>query len=117
MAAELNQRQNISEVFGKNVRRYRELAGISRFQFKAEAMIDDRQIRDIENGTHNPTLLTMERISDALGIPLSVLLSETPEKTTFPLSVYQQGFDQLSPSMQSLLLSILRDFMPSGLRE
>ena len=46
MAAELNQRQNISEVFGKNVRRYRELAGISRFQFKAEAMIDDRQIRD-----------------------------------------------------------------------
>ena len=117
MAAELRQRQNISKVFGENVRRYRELAGISRFQFKAEALLDDRQIRDIENGTHNPTLLTMERIADALCIPLSVLLSEAPEQTAFPLSVYQQGFDRLSPPMQSLLLSIMRDFMDNDPRE
>ena len=111
MAAELKQCQSISKVFGENVRRYRELTHISRFQFKAEAMLDDRQIRDIENGTHNPTLLTMERIADTLCIPLSELLSETPEHTTFSLSVYQQGFNRLSPSMQSLLLSIMRDFM------
>lgn len=117
MAAELRQRPSIPKVFGENVRRYRELAEISRFQLKAEAMLDDRQIRDIENGTHNPTLLTMERIADALRIPLSVLLSEIPAQTTFPLSVYQQGFDRLSPSMQSLLLSIMRDFMDRDLLE
>mgnify|MGYP003377338467 CR=1 FL=1 len=108
MAAELRQRPSIPKVFGENVRRYRELAEISRFQLKAEAMLDDRQI---------PTLLTMERIADALRIPLSVLLSEIPAQTTFPLSVYQQGFDRLSPSMQSLLLSIMRDFMDRDPRE
>ena len=100
-----------AEVFGHNVRRYREKQGMSRFRLAINAALDDRQIRDIENGTHNPTLLTMERIADTLCIPLSELLSETPEHTTFSLSVYQQGFNRLSPSMQSLLLSIMRDFM------
>ena len=106
-----------AEIFGHNVWRYREKQGMSRFRLAINAALDDRQIRDIENGTHNPTLLTMERIADALRIPLSVLLSEIPAQTTFPLSVYQQGFDRLSPSMQSLLLSIMRDFMDRDLRE
>lgn len=43
-----------AEIFGHNVRRYREKQGMSRFRLAINAALDDRQIRDIENGTHNP---------------------------------------------------------------
>ena len=107
MAAELKQCRSISKVFGENVRRYRELAHISRFQFKAEAMLDDRQIRDIENGTHNPTLLTMERIADTLCIPLSELLSA-------PLNILPFRFPHTSRGLTDSPHPCSRFFFPSG---
>ena len=109
MAAELRQRPSIPKVFGENVRRYRELAEISRFQLKAEAMLDDRQIRDIENGTHNPTLLTMERIADALGVDMPRLFErEQDTPGAFPLSALQPAFDRLPLAEQGRVLAVLR---------
>ena len=33
-----------------------------------------RTIRNVERGTHKPTLATVEKIADALGVPVHALL-------------------------------------------
>ena len=77
------------QTFGKNVKHYRELAHLSQFQLAADAEIDFKILSAIEKGTHNPTLLTIRRIADAVGVPPTCLLTEEPLPTTFFLSNLQ----------------------------
>ena len=98
-----------AEVFGRNVRRYREKQGMSRFRLAINATLDDRQIRDIENGTHNPTLITMERIAAALGVDMPRLFErEQDTPGAFPLAALQSAFDRLPLAEQGRVLAVLR---------
>ena len=55
------------------------------------------------------SLETVQRISDALNIPLSVLFEEPPEPLTcFPLALYQKSFNKLDIRAQSQALAVLR---------
>ena len=98
-----------AEVFGHNVRRYREKQGMSRFRLAINAALDDRQIRDIENGTHNPTLLTMERIAAAPGVDMPRLFEQEQDTPgAFPLEALQPAFDRLPLAEQGRVLAVLR---------
>ena len=97
------------KVLGENIKRYREAALMSKFKFAVEARLDMRQLNNLEAGQSNPELETLQRISDALNIPLSVLFGEPPEPLTcFPLALYQKSFNKLDIRAQSQALAVLR---------
>lgn len=65
---------DIRHHLGRNVRRLRELKGLSQEQFAFEANIHRTYISDIERGARNPTIMIVEKLADALGVPAADLL-------------------------------------------
>ena len=63
-------------IFGKNVRKYRQLRGLTQEKLAFEAEIDLTYVGGIERGKRNPSLLVMARIANALSVPLARLLTE-----------------------------------------
>ena len=61
---------------GKNVQKLRQIKGLSQVDLvgKIEGNIDTTNISRIETGRTNPTIYTLFRISEALGVSLQELL-------------------------------------------
>ncbi len=64
-----------AKAFGRAVRERRERLGISQEELGFRATLDRTYVSGIERGTRNPTLATMLRLSSALGVRASRLLS------------------------------------------
>lgn len=63
-------------ILGENVRRLRLQRSMTQEELAFEAEIDLTYAGGIERGRRNPSLLVMARIADALGVPLTKLLSD-----------------------------------------
>lgn len=61
-------------IVGGNVRRFRQMAGLTQEQLAFEASIDLTYVGGIERGRRNPSLLVMVRIADALKVDPQALL-------------------------------------------
>jgi transcriptional regulator with XRE-family HTH domain len=60
---------------GQNIKKYRKLAGISQDQLSKKADLAFHTIAKIEAGsTPNPTIDTVKKIADALGVSLDDLM-------------------------------------------
>lgn len=73
----------IQQRVGRNVRKARLAAGLSQWDLVArlegmtdEAGVDQAYISHLENGRKNPTLVTLWRLAEALGVPLDRLVRE-----------------------------------------
>lgn len=68
---------------GKNIQQIREEKGISQSKLIAQMMGDFNvtNLSRIENGNNNPTLFTLYRIAEALGVSLSHLLNYEEAKS------------------------------------
>lgn len=108
--AQIHESRDIKKTFGANVKHCRELAHLSQFQLAADAEMDPKILSSIERGTHNPTLCTIGKIADSIGVPPARLLSEEPPPATFLLSDLQPQFDALTSAQQAQLLSIIRAY-------
>ena len=71
--------ETINQVFGRQVRYYRKLKGISQEDLAALSDLHRTYIGAIERGERNVTLNNVEKISKALGVPIVALLKETKE--------------------------------------
>lgn len=60
--------------FGRTVRGLREARGFSQEAFAGEVSVHRTYIGGIERGERNPTLVTIRRIAQALGVPAWKLL-------------------------------------------
>lgn len=62
---------------GKNIQQIREKKGLSQFDLITEMMgeFDVTNVSRIESGRNNPTIFTLYRIAEALGVTLSQLLN------------------------------------------
>ncbi len=56
------------------VKELREAAGLSMAELARRAEINQRTIRNIERGTHQPTFTTVTKIATALDVPLQALV-------------------------------------------
>ncbi len=65
----------IHEKFGKKVRQLRREADLSQEELAELAKLDLTSINEIENGTRNPSLRTIHKISLALKLSLKDLFS------------------------------------------
>jgi transcriptional regulator with XRE-family HTH domain len=63
-------------ILGRNVKRLRQQKKLTQEQLAFEAEIDLTYVGGIERGKRNPSLLVMARISRALGVHVTKLLSD-----------------------------------------
>jgi transcriptional regulator with XRE-family HTH domain len=68
--------QDLRNIFGRNVRRWRGQRRLTQEQLAFEAEIDLTYMGGIERGKRNPSLMVMGRIAKALSVPLPKLLSD-----------------------------------------
>lgn len=70
------EKAEILKIVGKRIKEVRESKGISQVELvgKMQGVIDPTNISRIESGRTNPTILTLYRIADALGVKVSELL-------------------------------------------
>lgn len=61
-------------IVGGNVRRLRQVAGLTQEQLAFEASIDLTYVGGIERGRRNPSLLVMVRIAEALKVEPEILM-------------------------------------------
>ncbi|MCZ8336484.1 MAG: helix-turn-helix transcriptional regulator [Rhodobacteraceae bacterium] len=65
---------HIKAVVGRNVRRYRELKGISQEELAFDADLHRTYVSGVERGVRNPTVLIVAKLANALGIAPCKLL-------------------------------------------
>ena len=68
------QAMNVAEVFATNVRNFRKAQGLSQEKLGEAAGLHRTYIGNIEQQAVNPSLSNVERIAEALGVPVSLLL-------------------------------------------
>ena len=66
---------DILEAFGRKVREFRQNVGLSQEELAAKAGVHRTYIGMIERGEKNATIISMHRISKALGTDLVSLIS------------------------------------------
>lgn len=64
-------------IFGRQVRRYRKLKGISQEELASLCELHRTYIGAIERGERNVSLNNVEKISEALGVPVDLLLTDS----------------------------------------
>ncbi|WP_288191722.1 helix-turn-helix transcriptional regulator [uncultured Phyllobacterium sp.] len=62
------------QIVGRNVRRIREEMGLSQEQLAFETELHRTYISGVERGVRNPTVLVIDRLAKALGVPPHRLL-------------------------------------------
>jgi transcriptional regulator with XRE-family HTH domain len=73
-----NQSQGAGRVLGANLRARRDDQGISLSELARRSGIAKGTLSQLESGAGNPTIETVFSLSNALGVPVSSLLSEPP---------------------------------------
>lgn len=73
---------NLAKHFGDSIRVHRSLLRISQEELADRAGIDRTYVSGIERGRRNPSLNTMQKLSDALGADLDVLLATARKLAT-----------------------------------
>ena len=63
---------------GLNLKRFRQELGLSQEKFAFKAGLHRTYISGIERGVRNPTILVLEEIALALGVPSARLLKDLP---------------------------------------
>lgn len=64
----------VFERFGARIRLVREKKNISQLELADKALLDITTISDIENGKRNPTLKTISKIAESLGVNVKELM-------------------------------------------
>jgi transcriptional regulator with XRE-family HTH domain len=67
-------RHNIAKQLGKRVQGLRKKQGLSQEALASKANIDRAFLSGIERGVENPTLFTIQAITDALGTRIGILV-------------------------------------------
>ena len=67
---------DVRQRLGKNLRRLRLEKGLGQEKFALEYGFDRTYISGIERGVRNPTIVIVQKLADALGVPIAVLLAE-----------------------------------------
>ena len=98
------------EMLAANLRARREEQGISLSELARRSGIAKGTLSQLESGTGNPTIETVFSLSNALGLPVSALLSERTEPDV--LVVRSAELDVLSG--EAIDLRMLRKIDPAG---
>ena len=84
---------DIAKILGQRIRKYRTAKGLSQEKLAELSRCHPTYIGQIERGEKNATVESIEKISDALDISLSVLFEKlgacTEDNSSIPLECYE----------------------------
>ena len=69
-------KSRLTDIFGRNLRRLRLQAGLSQEDLAHKVGVHRNFIGALERGERNPTLVSVERVADALGAEPSEMFRE-----------------------------------------
>jgi transcriptional regulator with XRE-family HTH domain len=72
--------RSLEQEIGSRVRDYRKLSGLTVSELAAAANISNGMLSRIENGQISPSLNTLQLLSEALNVPLPMLVSSTESR-------------------------------------
>jgi transcriptional regulator with XRE-family HTH domain len=75
---------DLAQHFGAAVRRHRDLLRLSQEELAERSHLDRSYVGRIERGEQNATLLTAQKLADALGSDLDVLFATARELASKP---------------------------------
>jgi transcriptional regulator with XRE-family HTH domain len=78
---------SIRDVLAKNVRKYRQAAGLSQEELAHRAELDRTYISSIERSVYGATIDVVDRLAKALGVEASDLLVRPSRRPRSKLSV------------------------------
>ena len=67
-------------LLGKNLKKIRRSRSLTQKEVSADCGMDEQNYRRIENGKTNPTLKSLHRISEALDVSLTDMLTANSKK-------------------------------------
>lgn len=71
---------DVRKELGLRLRELRKAAGLTQEQLAGRAKMDYKYVGALERGERNPTLFNIERIADALEVPLQDLFKAGPKR-------------------------------------
>ena len=95
---------SIPVLFGKNVQKYRKLAGLTQADFSKRLEITQKHLSIIETGTQFASAALISRISKELNVPPAALFGQ---------DMNQEYFDNLYSSIDALVENKLKLFQDS----
>lgn len=116
MLPPVNVREN---ALGATIAALREKAGLNRYQLHKTTGLSQSQLRELEDGTNqNPSLQTLQKLAQALGVPVSQLLGEAPPPgDTLDLDGdIDQAVDELVKQTDSDRDAVLKQLIIDALR-
>lgn len=75
-----SQRRTLEQAIGLQVRHHRKHMGLTAAELSSAAGVSAGMLSKIENGQISPSLTTLQTLSNALNIPISLLFSEFEER-------------------------------------
>ena len=69
----------LNDLFGANVRQHRRVKGLTQAQLAEAVDLSVEMVGKIERGTSSPSFETMQKLCDALDVPVAVLFGATAE--------------------------------------
>ena len=107
---------DVAARIGKRIRELRHSQGVSLEELAFQAHMNAPHLGQIERGLQNPTIVTLNQICTALGVPIEELFAENesakPEKSSLAepsvLSKINAQLHAMTPEQQTDMLKIIR---------
>jgi transcriptional regulator with XRE-family HTH domain len=98
----------LGNLLGRNVARRRKELGLTQAEFAEKIGADIVTVSRFERGSNLPSLLRLEKIATALGVPLAELLSESTNLCTDQSLLIQGWIAGLSEADRKFMLDMVQ---------
>lgn len=98
----------LGALLGRNISDRRRALGLTQAEFAERLEIDTVTISRLERGSHLPSLMRLEQIANALGLPLAELLSQSTNLCTDQSLLIQGWIAGLSDADRKFLLDMIQ---------
>jgi transcriptional regulator with XRE-family HTH domain len=100
----------LADFLGRQVKKHRRTLKLSQEDVAAKTGLSIPSLSEIERGIANPTLLTMEKIADALGVSVATLLDADGVLVTSPEQMklrVLEHLEKMSPEQLKMVTGLL----------
>lgn len=101
---------DIAEILGTQIKKFRLLKNMTQEDLAYKSNLPVAKISKLELGKSNPTIKTIQKVSDGLGIPLCHLFTGSSDNTIerlTPLFPIQEKIDRLPEELQATLMELI----------
>lgn len=101
--------ERLAKRLGKNISERRKHLGWTQEQVAERVGVDAETISRFERGANLPALLTLEKLSTALRLPIGDLLSKQRPEVANEVAVFDALVANLSPADRAFVISVARN--------